>query len=949
MDKIYNPKKIEKFIYRKWESEGYFKTDMNCNKNNFCIMMPPPNITGNLHMGHAFQQTIMDIIIRYQKMNGKNTLWKAGLDHAGIATQLLVENKIKKKKNKLRNNYNRNYLIKEILKWKEYSSNNIIKQMKRLGNSVDWNNCRFTMDNNFSLSVRTAFINLYNNKLIYKGKRLVNWDIKLNTAISDLEVENIEIKGYVYYIKYILLNNIKTKNNKKYLIISTTRPETLLGDVAVAVNPKDNRYKNLIGYQVILPIINRIIPIIGDDSIDMKKHTGCVKITPAHDFNDYNIGIKHKLPIINILNKKGFIKKKAKIYNDNNFNIDYKKIIIPKKYQNVDRFIARKKIIEEIKNLKLLKNIKKKKIFVPLGDRSGSIIEPLITNQWYLKTSNLSKKAIKIVKKKKIEFIPKEYEKVYYSWMYNIKDWCISRQLWWGHRIPAWYDKNNKIYVGNNEKEIRIKYNLNNKNILYQDKDVLDTWFSSSLWTFASLGWPNKENYLNNFHPTKILITGFDIIFFWIARMIMLTMYFIKDSNGKSQIPFKKIYITGLIKDENGYKMSKSKGNIIDPIDVIDGINLKNLLKKRTENMIKNKLVKKIIYETKKKFPYGIKSSGADALRFTLSSISSINRNINLDINKITGYRNFCNKLWNASRFVLFNTKKKNYKNNIKIKKNYKINIWIIVKLNNLIKKYRINLDNYRFDLASNVLYDFIWNEFCDWYIELIKPILKYGSKLEKFKTKYILINVLEIILRLSHPIIPFITEKIWQKIFFLKNIKKKTIMLQKFPKYNLKKKNKLILIQMNLLKKIIIIIRNLRYKYKISNKKSIKIFLYEKKHFLFLYQNENILKKILNLKKIIYLFRDIEIKKFITRIIDNTKIIINIDNKININYELKELNKCKNNLLKEIIYLEEQLNNKNFILKAPKNILNKNKKRLLLCKKIKQKINIKIKELKQK
>lgn len=950
MDKIYKPKNIEKYIYKNWESKGYFKTNMNCNKNNFCIMMPPPNITGSLHMGHAFQQTIMDIIIRYKRMQGKNVLWKAGLDHAGIATQLLVENKIKNEKGYNKNDYDKKYLIKKILEWKIYSSKNIIRQIKRLGNSVDWSKYRFTMDDDFSLSVKKAFIDLYNNNLIYRGKRLVNWDIKLNTAISDLEIENKKTCGFVWYIKYFLYDNIKTKDNKKYLIVATTRPETLLGDVAVAVNPKDNRYKNLIGNKVILPIINRIIPIIGDNSININKHSGCVKITPAHDFNDYEIGIKNKLPIVSILDKNGIIRNKVKIYNDYNIKINLKTFKIPKKFQNIDRFIARYKIIKEIKNLKLLKKTIKKNIFIPFGDRSNTIIEPMITNQWYIKTSILSKKAIETVENNEIKFIPNKYKNMYYSWMHNIKDWCISRQLLWGHRIPAWYNSDNKIYVGNNEKEIRIKYNISNNIKLFQDKNVLDTWFSSGLWTFASLGWPNKNNHLKKFHPTNVLVTGFDIIFFWVARMIMLTMYFIKNNNGKSQIPFKKIYITGLVKDENGNKMSKFKGNIIDPIDIIDGIDLKNLIKKRTENIIKPNLIKKIIYKTKKKFPNGIKSSGADALRFTLSSISSTSRNINLNTNRILGYRNFCNKLWNAGRFVIINTKNEDYiYNNKNIKLFYQFNNWILIKLNNLIKNYSDSLDNYRFDLASNYLYNFIWSEFCDWYLEFIKPILKYGSKLEKHNTKCTLINVLEIILKLAHPIIPFITEEIWQKIMLLKNIKNETIMLQKFPKYNIKKIYYPILKQVKLLKNIIIVIRNLRCEYKISKKKLIKIFLYDKKNILFLYKNENILKIILNLDKIIYLSKDIKINKYITRIIDTTKITVNINNKINKIYELRKLEKDKDNIFKEIIYLEKQLNKKDFIIKAPKEIINKNKERLLICKKIINKFNNKIKELTKK
>jgi valyl-tRNA synthetase len=661
--------------------------------------------------------------------------------------------------------------------------------MRRLGNSVDWDREKFTLDPDISNAVKEAFIILYNKNLIYQKKRLVHWDSELETVISDLEVEHRLVKGKKWFIRYPIIQDKKTSNNHniKYLLVATTRPETLLGDTALAVNPRDYKYKHLIGQYVLCPIINRMIPIIGDNYANLEKDTGCVKITPAHDFNDYIVAQRHKLPMINVFTLDGKVRIDFKIYNYKGFKSNVYCSLIPKKFQKLDILSARKKIIYEVQQLGFLEKVEECDLLVPYSARSGAIIQPMLTNQWYLKTLKLSKIAINAVKEKKINFIPNQYESMYFSWMNNIEDWCISRQLWWGHRIPVWYDRQKNIYVGRSEKEIRKNYNISKNTILKQDHDVLDTWFSSALWTFSTLGWPKKTQFLKIFHSTNVLVSGFDIIFFWIARMIMLTMYLVKDSHGKPQVTFKDVYITGLIRDEEGKKMSKSKGNVIDPIDMIDGISLNELIKKRTSNLLQSNLSERIRRCTIKQFPKGIEATGTDALRFTFSSLASNTRDIQWNMNRLKGYRNFCNKLWNASRFVLMNTQNHDYFDFSVNENMLLINKWILIKFNNVVKSYRNSLDTYRFDIASNILYDFIWNVFCDWYLEFVKSVIKLGSSKEIYFTKNILIYVLESLLRLSHPIIPFITEEIWQRVKKVKKIEDKTIMLQSFPEYNSK------------------------------------------------------------------------------------------------------------------------------------------------------------------
>lgn len=937
MKKIYNPNDIEKYLYKNWEKNGYFKPSKKNTNDSYCIMMPPPNITGSLHMGHAFQQTIMDILIRYKRMCGKNTLWQMGTDHAGIATQILVERKIFIEEKKKRYDYDREYFIDKIWKWKKKSHNIIKTQISRLGNSVDWERERFTMDKTLSNAVIKAFIMLYRENLIYRSKMLVNWDTKLKTAISDLEIENREVKNFLWYLRYPLIDNIRTIDNLDYLVVSSTRPETIIGDTALAVNPLDKRYKNLIGKFVNIPIINRRIPIIGDINTNINFGTGCVKITPAHDFNDYNIGKHHMLPMINFLTFDGCIRNKAKLFDiQNNFNKNYY-IKIPLFLHGKKIIEARKLIIKKFNDLNLLDKVEKHKLYIPHSDRSGVIIEPMLTDQWYLRTKPLAKAAIKAVEKKKIKFIPKQYKKMYFSWMFNIKDWCISRQIWWGHRIPAWYDKDGKIYVGENELKIRKYYNLNKNIILTQENDVLDTWFSSSLWTFSSLGWPKSNEDLNTFHPTNVMVSGFDIIFFWIARMIMITMHFIKNKKGDPQVPFKIVYITGLVRDEEGYKMSKSKGNIIDPLDMLDGISLENLIKKRTKNMLLPKLANKIRINTIKQFPNGIKPHGADALRFTLASLASTGRDINWDMKRLNGYHNFCNKLWNASYFVLKNTKDKDFFFN-KIKKKLSFfEHWIISEFNQTVKIFRESIDNYRFDLSAKILYNFTWNKFCDWYLEITKLVIKnnYNYKYNVLNT---LVMILESLLRLAHPIIPFITEKIWKnlKVIIFNQNKNITIMLQSFPNFDINLINKNLTKNFESIKKIIVSIRNIRSNINILPDKSLNVLIRSNSSDLIKIINEN-LDIIINLAKIknitlISLNNNIPIN--ISYFIDETEIIVPIEGIINKNLELKVLSKKIFNMNNLIKLITKKINNKNFILNAPEYIVIKEKERLEVYKK---------------
>ncbi|MEI7385772.1 valine--tRNA ligase [Pectobacterium versatile] len=931
METKYNPQDIEQPLYEHWEKQGYFKPHGDTSKESFSIMIPPPNVTGSLHMGHAFQQTIMDTLIRYQRMQGKNTLWQAGTDHAGIATQMVVERKIAAEEGKTRHDYGREAFIDKIWQWKGESGGNITNQMRRLGNSVDWERERFTMDEGLSNAVKEVFVRLYKEDLIYRGKRLVNWDPKLRTAISDLEVENREVKGSMWHLRYPLADGVKTADGKDYLVVATTRPETVLGDTGVAVNPEDPRYKDLIGKEVILPLIGRRIPIVGDEHADMEKGTGCVKITPAHDFNDYEVGKRHQLPMVNILTFDGDIRQSAEIFDTNGEASTTCSSDIPEAFQGLERFAARKALVAAFDELGLLEEIKAHDLTVPYGDRGGVVIEPMLTDQWYVRAAVLAKPAVEAVEDGRIQFVPKQYENMYFSWMRDIQDWCISRQLWWGHRIPAWYDTNGNVYVGRTEAEVRSENNLADDVVLNQDEDVLDTWFSSGLWTFSTLGWPEQTPDLKAFHPSSVMVSGFDIIFFWIARMIMLTMHFIKDEDGKPQVPFHTVYMTGLIRDDEGQKMSKSKGNVIDPLDMVDGISLEALLEKRTGNMMQPQLAEKIRKRTEKQFPNGIEPHGTDALRFTLAALASTGRDINWDMKRLEGYRNFCNKLWNASRFVLMNTEDQDCGFGAGEKVLSLADRWILAEFNRTVKAYREALDGYRFDIAANILYEFTWNQFCDWYLELTKPVMNGGSEAELRGTRHTLVTVLEALLRLAHPIIPFITETIWLRVKALKGISADTIMLQPFPEFDAAQEDTLALNDLEWIKQAIIAVRNIRAEMNIAPGKPLEVLLRDvtAEAQRRVEENRSFIQTLARLESITLLPAGDKGPVSVTKLIEGVELLIPMAGLIDKAAELDRLTKEVAKIEAEIERIESKLSNEGFVARAPEAVVAKEREKL--------------------
>ena len=782
MDKTYDPKSIESRWYEVWERQGYFKprmTDLRgpgtdspgtdprlqhagaCLKSVpsapltcYCIALPPPNVTGSLHMGHAFQQTLMDILIRYQRMRGTDTLWQCGADHAGIATQMVVERQLEGK-GKSRHDLGREKFIEAVWDWKQHSGDTITRQSRRLGTSMDWSRERFTMDEGLSHAVQEVFIRLYDEGLIYRGKRLVNWDPVLHTAVSDLEVLAEEEKGHLWHIRYP-----RTDGNG-CLVVATTRPETMLGDTAVAIHPDDDRYRELVGQTVELPLTGRTIPVIADGHVDPDFGTGCVKITPAHDFNDYEMGQRHDLPLVNIFTIDAVI-------NENG----------PAAYRGMDRYDARRAIVRDLEARKLIEKIEDHSLVAPRGDRSGAVIEPYLTDQWYVKIQPLADPAIAAVENGAIRFVPENWSKTYFEWMNNINDWCISRQLWWGHRIPAWYDNDENIYVGKDEAHIREKYRLDGSVDLTRDPDVLDTWFSSALWPFSTLGWPERTEELQRFYPTSVLVTGFDIIFFWVARMIMMGLKFMGD------VPFREVYVTGLVRDSEGQKMSKSKGNILDPLDLVDGIELEALVEKQTASLMQPQLKDRIEKATRKQFPEGIPAFGTDALRFTFARLATQGRDIRFDTGRIQGYRNFCNKLWNAARYVLMCVEEQEIDAGAGAAEYGAAERWISARLGRAAEQVSKGIAGYRFDLAAQALYEFTWDEFCDWYVELSKTVLNdpEASVARKRGVLKTLLNNLETLLRLLHPFIPFITEELWQKVAPLSGRGGETIMLQGYP-----------------------------------------------------------------------------------------------------------------------------------------------------------------------
>lgn len=901
MEKTYQPQEIEQSRYKIWEDAGYFKPSGE--GESYCIMIPPPNVTGSLHMGHGFQEAIMDALVRHQRMKGRNTLWQVGTDHAGIATQMVVE-RLLDAEGVTRHDLGREKFIEKIWEWKNESGGNITRQLRRLGASPDWSRERFTMDDGFYKAVQEVFIRLYDDNLIYRGKRLVNWDPKLHTAISDLEVLSVEKKGYLWHFRYPLTSG------DGYLVVATTRPETMLGDSAVAVHPEDERYQHLIGQTITLPLVGREIPIIADDYVDREFGTGCVKITPAHDFNDYEMGQRHNLPLINILD------------DDANINND-----APEAYRGMERFAARKQIIADFEVLGLLEKIDDHHLKVPTGDRSGVVIEPYLTNQWYVRTQPLAEEAISKVEDGSIKFVPNQYENMYFSWMRDIKDWCISRQLWWGHRIPAWYDESGKVYVGRSEADVREKHNLSNDITLTQDEDVLDTWFSSGLWTFGTLGWPEKTPELETFHPSNVLVTGFDIIFFWVARMIMLTLYL------RKEVPFHTVYVHGLVRDSSGQKMSKSKGNVLDPIDLIDGIDLESLVTKRTTGLMNPKAASKIEKSTRKEFSAGINPYGTDALRYTYYSLASTGRDINFDIGRIEGYRNFCNKIWNAARYVLMNCEEQDCGVNGETVELSLADRWIISRLQQAEQAVEEGLTTYRLDLASQALYDFIWNDYCDWYLELSKPVLwDDNAGVEQQRgTRKTLIRVLETTLRLAHPLIPYITEEIWQRVKTLAGQTGDTIMLAPYPIADHTKVDQDALSDVEWLKRIILGVRNIRGEMQISP--AIKLPLYfangNKQDQQRLNSMQTFLSKLAGLESTQWLNAGEEAPLSATALVGKMEILVPMAGFIDKDAEVARLTKEVEKLHKEAARISGKLNNAGFVDKAPAAVVDKEKEKL--------------------
>ena len=948
LENAYNPSDVENGMYQVWEDKGYFQPSYD-KQQSFSIALPPPNVTGSLHMGHGFNNAIMDTLTRYHRMLGENTLWQPGTDHAGIATQMVVERQLNAQGIK-RHDLGREKFLEKIWEWKAESGGNITRQIRRLGSSVDWSRERFTMDDGLSNAVKEVFVRLYEDGLIYRGKRLVNWDTKLQTALSDLEVENHDEKGSLWHFRYYLTDkNAKTQDGKNYLVVATTRPETLLGDTAVAVNPEDARYQHLIGQTVTLPITGRIVPIVGDDkAVDMEFGTGCVKITPAHDFNDYETGKRHNLPMINIFDNSAHILPEMQIFTDLQTK-EPQLETTPSEYAGLERFAARKKMVEQSEAEGWLEEIKPHDLKVPKGDRSNTIVEPWLTDQWYVSIEKLAKPAIEAVEDGRTEFVPAQYKNMYMAWMRDIQDWCISRQLWWGHRIPAWYDDEGNIYVGRDEAEVRQKYHLADSLALRQDSDVLDTWFSSALWTFSTLDWTGELNFddysqaLKTFHPTSVLVTGFDIIFFWVARMMMMTLYFIKDKDGNPQVPFKTVYVHGLVRDGQGQKMSKSKGNVLDPIDLIDGIDLETLVAKRTTGLMNPKDAQKIEKATRKEFADGIPAFGTDALRFTFTSLASTGRDINFDLKRIEGNRNFCNKIWNATRFVLMNCVDKDG-NALNIDKTANTALWelpeqwIMSRLNSTVKAIHEHMSQYRFDLVSQDIYEFIWNEYCDWYVELAKSSLndESVSAERKAQIRYVLLNCLEVAMRFTHPIMPYITESIWQTIAPI--IDKKatdSIMTAAFPTAD----DSLISLQtehdMTWLQALIGAIRNIRGEMKLGNAVRLPVLLdnISDEETARLSRIENQFKSLAKVDTLTIVNAgdgsDKELPLSSSSMVGQLKVLVPMKGLIDPTAELNRLAKAQEKLVKSAESLRSKLSNEAFASKAPANVVESEKAKL--------------------
>ena len=928
MEKTYQPEQIETRWYERWEADNRFAPSGR--GKPFSIMIPPPNVTGSLHMGHAFQDTIMDTLTRWKRMQGNNTLWQVGTDHAGIATQMLVERKIAAEEGKTRHDLGREAFIDKVWEWKEESGGHITRQLRRMGASVDWSRERFTMDDGFYKAVQEVFVRLHEEKLIYRGKRLVNWDPTLHTAISDLEVENKEQQGSFWHFRYPLADGVKTDDGKDYVVVATTRPETLLGDTGVAVNPEDARYASLVGKFIELPLVGRRIPIVADEHADMEKGSGCVKITPAHDFNDYEVGKRQNHLLINVFTKDATILEQAEIFDLKGQPQPDEDATLPAKYAGLDRFEARKQIVADMEALGLLVQVESVNNTLPYGDRSGDVIEPLLTDQWFVAVESLAKPAIEAVENGDIQFVPKNYENMYFAWMRDLQDWCISRQLWWGHRIPAWYDADGNVYVARTEEEAREKHGLGADVVLTQDEDVLDTWFSSGLWTFGTLGWPEKTPELETFHPSSVLVTGFDIIFFWVARMIMMTLKL------TGEVPFKTVYVHGLVRDGQGQKMSKSKGNVLDPIDLIDGISLDALLEKRTGNMMQPQKAKAIAKATKEEFKDGIEPHGTDALRFTFLSQATTGRDIKFDMNRLDGYRNFCNKLWNASRYVLMNAEGEDCGT---LGEEVELSLadrWIISQLQKTEAQVTKAMDEYRFDHASQALYEFVWNEYCDWYLELSKPVLwdEAASDRAKRGTRRTLVRVLETILRLAHPMMPYISEEIWQRVAPLTGTYMgdgASIMHQAWPEADDSKIDEQATRDIEWLKGVIIAVRNIRAEMNIAPGKPLDVLLTkgQPEDAERLEQNRRFLAKLAKLESVTWLANPENAPLSATQLVGDMEVLVPMADLIDKDAELARLAKEIEKQDKLIGGIEKKLSNEGFIAKAPDAVIEKERGKL--------------------
>ena len=899
METVYSPDAIESRWYNYWCEHSLFSPEKG--DEPYSIMIPPPNVTGTLHMGHAFQHTIIDLMIRHQRMMGKKSLWQMGTDHAGIATQMVVERQLKAEGTSSKD-IGREAFLKRVGEWKEHSVATIETQIKRMGSLPDWSNPRFTMDPDYQRAVRQAFIRMYKDGLIYRDKKLVNWDPHLLTSISDLEVINKEEEGKLYTVRYPFVEG------GGHMLIATTRPETILADGALAISPGDSRYQHLVGKEVMVPMTTRKIAIIEDSYVDPEFGTGCVKITPAHDFNDFKVGTRHIMEVINLFHPNASM-------NDN----------APEAYRGMDRFEAREAIVRDLEKNNLLEKVESHIYKRPYGDRSGVVIEPYFTDQWYVNAKDLAVKAIEVVRDGSIEFVPKRWEKVYFNWMENIEDWCISRQLWWGHRIPAWHDTEGNIYVGDSEEQVRQENNVPDSTSLRQDDDVLDTWFSSGLWTFASLGWPEKTQSLQGFHPTSVLVTGFDIIFFWVARMIMMSTHLLHE------IPFKTVYVHGLVRDSDGQKMSKSKGNVIDPIDIVDGIGLEDLVRKRTSNMMQPELALTVEKLTRKQFPEGIDSYGVDALRMTFASLASTGRDIRFDVGRIEGYKHFCNKLWNACRFVLMQTEDYSYDVNTSFQLSYP-DKWMNSRLQHTIKAVATAIETYRFDLAAQAIYECIWHEYCDWYLELTKPLLQShrADASDRHGCQRTLLLVLDSLLRMLHPFMPFITEELWQTIKErLGKADDISIMYQPYPQeqneaIDLSAEEDILWIQ-----QLITASRSLRSEYRISPKRELKasIISQDSSEIERCHRHKDLISALAGIPHIEVV--DTPPKTCLLLLVGNSRLYVPMEGLVDLAEETQRLEKENARLDKEVKRIQGKLNNEKFTSNAPSEVIEKEQTKL--------------------